>query len=69
MSRQVRPTRAPGFNFTIPSLPKAQYEFLQRVRAQYGVDQRQVVIVALDALMEMAQRDRAWVERALEQVL
>lgn len=56
------------FGFTIPSLPKPQYEFLQRVRKRYYLSQRQVVIAALNILESKGVEDRAGVEALFEEV-
>ena len=51
--------------FTIPSLPKEDYEFVCRVRDQYRVTQRDVILAALGALRHLAQVDRARVDAML----
>ena len=54
-----------AFGFSVPSLPKAEYEFINQVRDQYGVTQRDVVIAALRALRHLARLDRTTVDDLL----
>ena len=51
--------------FTIPSLPKEEYQFVNQVRDQYNVTQRDVILAALRALHHLAQVDRAMVDTLL----
>ena len=51
--------------FTIPSLPKEEYEFVCRIRDQYHVTQRDVIIAALQALRQLARLNRAAVDTLL----
>ena len=53
------------FGFTVPSLPKEDYQFVNTVRDQYGITQRDVIIAALQALRHLAQVDRAMVDTLL----
>ena len=53
------------FGFTVPSLPKEDYQFINAVRDQYEVTQRDVIIAALQALRYLAQVDRAMVDTLL----
>jgi len=48
---------APNFSFSIPSLPKQFYEFVQEFRRKYRLSPWQVVIVALKALHELHTSD------------
>ena len=53
------------FAFSIPSLPKEEYEFVNQVRDQYNVTQRDVIIAALHALRHLARVDRVAVDALL----
>lgn len=54
-----------SFGFSVPSLPKEEYEFVNQVRDQYGVTQRDVIIAALRALRHLARLDRTVVDDLL----
>ena len=43
-----------GFRFSVPSLPKEWYQVLQSARAIWGLNQWQVVILALAALKSLS---------------
>lgn len=56
------------FNFTIPSLPREQYEFIQRVCKAYTLSQRQAVILALFVLEDQGLENKPRVEEFVESV-
>ena len=46
-----------GFMFSIPNLPKPQYEYLKVVREKTGLTPWQVVVLSLLALERLASSD------------